>query len=153
MSFIPTFIEISHLAQKLLIWGRWIIGCTYRHAQGNDLTISPVFSTKNKWLKVETNIVKHRYSAPVYNNHHPCITLMKASEQNFPLRFQRESPSKTPPPLAAIRQHLWHYKCTVKHYNRVRYSAMSFCFHRLYIQLPGIFNSPNTVHQQFCVNN
>jgi hypothetical protein len=30
------------------------------------------------------------------------------------MQFQRESPDKNPTRLAATRQHLWQYKCTVK---------------------------------------
>jgi hypothetical protein len=55
-------------------------------------------------------------------------------------KSQRESPSKMPPPLVIIHQHLWQFKCTIEHYNEVWHSAMLFCFHRLYRELPGIFS-------------
>jgi hypothetical protein len=86
-------------------------------------------------------------AAPLY------ILPIKAQEQIFPMKFQRESTGKVLPPLATICQCLWQDKCIIKHYNHVQYSAITFCFHQLYRQLPGVFSCTNTVNQQLCITN
>jgi hypothetical protein len=55
---------------------------------------------------------------------HPHTAAVSATEQKFRMQMLKESTGKASPRLAASRQVRWQYKCTVKHYNQIRYSAI-----------------------------
>jgi hypothetical protein len=61
---------------------------------------------------------KPQYSA--YIQRHPFFEPTNRPNfiEKYPMQFQRESSIKASL-LAAIHQHQWQYRCTIKHYNRV----------------------------------
>jgi hypothetical protein len=95
------------------------------------------YGKKGYALKRVRIIINPIQSTSIY---HRRIAHTKAWEQKLPIGQRNTAPASRNPPTSG------QYKCTVKYYKLVRYSAKTFCFYRLYKQFPVIFSCKTTVH-------